>query len=133
MDEKPQQFPSNIQIHNYDLSSLFIETRGWICKLISDMSQKNAGIVKTYQNAFYYFIQLFEASRHMIRKSGKIDDWNDKEKLYFKFIKRIEDQEYLPQLMIEHWRFLSDDIVQAGLYDNTDYKEIKTIVKMMKN
>lgn len=131
MDEKPQSFPSNIQIHNYDISTLFIETRGWVCKLLSDMNQKNTGVVKTYHNAIYYFIQLFEAARHMIRKSGKIETWDKKEKLYFKFLERIEKKAYLPSLLIAQWRFLSEDIVEAGLYDEDEMSEIKTIVGLM--
>lgn len=131
MEDKPQNMPSNIQIHNYDLSTLFIETRGWICKLFSDMSNNSGNTLQTYKNSVYYFIQLFEASRHMIRNSYKIEEWDKKEKIFLKFLQRISKLEYLPNLLIENWRCLSEDIVNAGLYDEDEATEIKTVMGLM--
>lgn len=131
MDEKPQNFPKNSEIHSYDISTLFIETRGWVCKLISDMSQQNTNIVSTYNTSVYYFIQLFESSRHMIRASGKVQDWYDKEKIYFNFLDRINERQFLPELLIRMWRCLCEDIVSGGIYDDGEISEIKTIVSLM--
>jgi len=131
LEEKPTSFPANIDIHNYDISTLFIETRGWMCKLFSDMSQKSGTVVKTYKTAIYYFIQLFEASRYMVRKSGKIEDWNKKEFIYLKFLYNIQNNHYLPKQLIDMWRALSDDIVTAGIYDEDEMSEIKTVVSLM--
>lgn len=132
MDDKPQTFPSNSEIHSYDISSLFIETRGWIIKLQSDMAQKNTNIVKTYNDAKYYFIQLFEASRHMIKNSCKVENWIEKERLYYMFIDRISNNQWLPELLIKYWRCLCDDIVSGGLYDDKE-GELERNVKTLMN
>lgn len=131
MDDKPSNFPSNIQLHNYDISTLFIETRGWMCKLMLDAAQKSGSLVKTYYRAAYYYIQLFESSRHMIRKSGKIDDWDNKEKLYMELTQRIINNDFIPEILTNYWRALCDDIVAAGLYNSADDDWAKNILKLL--
>ena len=131
IDDIPQNIPSNIQIHNYDLSSLFIETRGHVCKLMSDIANNSGEAMGTYKSSVYYFIQLYQASRNMIDSSGKVKDWKQKDEIYRRFISMLNAGQFLPDELYRYWEYLSDDIVLAGLYKEADEDWAKNILRLL--
>jgi len=125
-----QPFPTNLQIHNYDISTLFIETRGWIRLLYRRLARKDGDIVSVYNECIYYLSQLFDAVKHIIRNSGKIENWKQKEKEYKEFFDLILNGEFVPYTTIKIWESLSEDIIESGIYDEDENSMIKLIFKI---
>lgn len=131
MEHAQDPFPSNIQIHNYDISTLFIETRGTVRLLFKKLSTNKGDVAGTYEDCIYLFSQLFDMVQDVIRRSGKVDDWEEKEKQYKSFIDRIGKGEFMPQQMVKMWEFLKEDIIKSGVYDENEESRIKTILKLV--
>lgn len=124
-------FPSNLEIHNYDISTLFIETRGWIRLLYRRMARGDGNIVTAYNNVVYMISQLWDAARLAIRRSGKIEKWDEKEKIYSKILEDVATGKFIPHTLIKFWEFLSEDIVDSGIYDEDKTSLMHIIARMI--
>ena len=123
-------FPSNLQIHNYDISILYIETRGLMGLLYRRLARRDGDIIGVYNQCIYSFAQLYDMVKHVIRKSGKIEDWDKREEIYQKLLDQIQEGLFDPDKLIKFWRFLSSDIVNSGIYNEDENKIISTLLRI---
>jgi hypothetical protein len=125
-------FPSNIQIHNYDVSVLFIQTRGWINLLYTKVATNNkSGAVTTYATCINFLKQLYDTVKYNIRKLDNVPDWNKKEKLYDEYFERLMKGVYNPTELIKIWDNLRDDIEASGIYSEGENEKIKLITRLL--
>lgn len=126
-----QRFASNTQIHNYDVSTLFIETRGYMGLLFKLMSINARDIINVYADCIYLFYQLFLTTEHLIGKSKKIENWDKKAILYKQFLVQIRTGMYAPDKLLSMWEALKDDITNSGIYDEDESTTINNIRALM--
>lgn len=119
-----QQFPSNKAILHYDICQLFAEARAFTRFFSKALAMRNEQqIARSYFDAFYYLVQLFDTAKLPIRASKKIKDWDKREKVYRDFFLLIQRGAYFPEKIQLCWEELSGDIAQAGLYDEVEAEQ----------
>lgn len=122
--------PSSEALHNYDATVLLYQTRDSIAEMNVSILTNDGRLYAIYMQTINYLKQLFDVARLTIRNSGKVIEWEKKEKLYDFYINGKLFKSVNPVAANKVWKFLSEDIADAGIYEKGQIEEIIMAAKL---
>ena len=122
--------PSSEALHNYDATVLLYQVRDSIAEMNVSLLTSDGRSYNSYMRTINFLKQLFDVARLTIRNSGKIIDWEKKEKLYDKYINQVLFKSINPILANKVWNMLSEDIADAGIYEKGQIEDIILAAKL---
>jgi hypothetical protein len=127
---KTEAIPSSEEMHNYDATLLLYQTRDAIAEMNVSLLTKDGRAYNAYIKAINFMKQLFDVARLSIRNSGKVSDWDKKEKLYNYYINERLFKYINPTVLNKIWKLLSEDIADAGIYEKGSVENIIFAAKL---
>jgi len=122
--------PSSEALHNYDATVLLYQVRDSIAEMNVSLLTSDGRSYNSYMRTINFLKQLFDVARLTIRNSGKIIDWEKKEKLYDIYINQVLFKSINPILANKVWNMLSEDIADAGIYEKGQIEDIILAAKL---